>query len=73
MKYVLLIVSLVILPTCGMLSRYSLIQCVELQEMQCESIKTFTSEEICEKFARELNIDSTINIYYCEEKGVFQK
>lgn len=73
MKYLLLIPVIVFLTTCGMLTRYTLISCSQTVEMHCEEIKTFVSEDLCEKFAREFNIDSNINIYYCDQKGVFQK
>jgi hypothetical protein len=69
----LLVFATVFLSTCGMLNHYDLMECMEIQEMQCNSIKVFNSSDLCEKFAKELNIDSTMNIYYCEEKGVFQK
>lgn len=73
MKYILLVIALLLLSTCGMLRHYNLMECMELNDMQCKEIKVFDSSDLCEKFAKELNIDSNINVYYCDERGVFQK
>ncbi len=72
-KYMLLILGIVFLPTCGMLSHYNLVQCAETQELTFETMKTFSSLDLCEKVARELNIDTSSYLYYCEERSAFQK
>lgn len=73
MKYILLAITILLLSTCGMLRHYDLMECMEINDMQCKQIKIFESSDLCEKFAKELNIDSNIDIYYCSEKGPFQK
>lgn len=74
MKYIILLTfATIFLSTCGMLSHYNLIECLETQELTCETMKTFNSMELCEKFAKELNQDSVTNLYYCDEAGPFQK
>jgi hypothetical protein len=73
MKYILLIISIVLLSTCGMLKHYDLMQCTETQDLTCEVMKVFSTEDLCQKFADKLNRDSNMYLYYCDERGVFDK
>lgn len=73
MKYLIIISSLFLVTTCGMISHYDLIECIETQDLSCNVMKTFSSEEMCDKYAKELNNDSTSYLYYCEQKGPFQR
>lgn len=72
MKYLIIILSLFLVTTCGMINHYDLVECIETQDLTCNTMRTFSSEELCEKYAKELNADSTSYLYYCEQKGPFQ-